>query len=101
MKNKMSAKEKVVRFMAETRPIGTWFYSYELAGKMIHNQNTGTDADTRLYSILNDDGGIFSSPNFNYHIERRRIGKYTEFRVSKKEPREYVGGLKNWSLMEV
>lgn len=98
MRSKMSAKEKVVKYMAETRKIGEWFYTYELAGKFIGGQNTGTDADTRLYSIINDDGGIYKSPNFSYHIERRRLGKYTEFRIARKEKHQYIQGLKDWSF---
>jgi len=100
MRDKMSAKEKVVRYMAETRKIGEWFYTYELAGKFILGQNTGTDADTRLYSILNDDGGIYRSRNFNYEIERRRIGKYTEFRI-KRKTLKVILGLKDWTNEEV
>lgn len=93
----MSSKEKVVRYMVQERPIGSWFYSYELVGKFILGENTGIDADTRLYSIINNDKGIFSSSNFYYEIERRRIGKYAEFRIKRKTKR-VIMGLKDYSL---
>lgn len=82
----MGQKEKVVRYMAQTRPIGSWFYTYEVAGKFVNNQNTGIDPDTRLYSIVNDDGGVFSSENYHYHIEHRRIRKFAEFRIARRIP---------------
>lgn len=93
----MSAKEKVVRYMAATRPIGEWYFSYELSQKFINGHNTGIDADTRLYEIINKDDGKFYSSNFIYYIERRRQGKYTEFRIARKERRQYIGGLRDYS----
>jgi hypothetical protein len=87
----MNAKEKVVRYMAETRPIGEWFCSHEVSGKFVRGENTGTDADTRLYSIKNDDEGIYVSNHHIYHLEHRPPRKngnptrYAQFRIAFKE----------------
>lgn len=75
----------VVRYLAER--IGQWVPGYVLVAKassMIGKDYIIQDADTRAHDLVRE--GHYDSPNFRYFIESRKQGKYTQFRISHKEP---------------
>lgn len=97
MRSKMTQRELIVRYLAAR--IGVWTPSYDLVKRETELGYIGLQGDRRAQELAED--GYFLSPNYKYFIERRRNGKYAEYRVSKKEKHEYVRGLKDWTLAEV
>lgn len=89
--------------MATAKKLGEWYCSHELVGKFVGNETLGITPMERLYEIINNDGGKFSSDNFNYFVEHRaprRNGnptRFAQFRIARKEKRE-VYGLKDYSF---
>jgi len=80
---KITQQEIVVRLLVSR--MGQWVPSYQIV-----KQNTpwgwlGLQADRRAFELAKE--GKFESENFTYYIERRKNGKYTEFRVAFKMPR--------------
>lgn len=84
---KMSQKELIVRYLAVP--------SYDLVKKETALGYIGLQGDRRAQELAED--GHYNSPNFRYVIERRRIGKYAEYRVSRKELHKYVLGLRDFT----
>lgn len=69
--------------------MGKWVPGFVLVGKVssvVGKDYLIQDADTRAHDLARE--GYYDSPNFRYIIEHRKRGKYAEFRVSRKEPRQ-------------
>lgn len=78
---KITQREMVVRFLASR--IGTWTPSYQIVKQETEWGFLGIQADRRAFELAQD--GYFDSPNNRYIIEHRKVGKYAEFRVARKE----------------
>lgn len=87
MKNRLTQKELIVRYLASR--IGEWTSSYDLVKKETELGYIGLQGDRRAQELAEE--GYFNSPNFKYIIERRRNGKYAEYRVARKEKRVILG----------
>ena len=79
---KITQAEKVVRHLAAN--MGTWIPSFELVKASTENGFTGLQADRRAFELAKT--GYYDSPNYRYFVEKRKNGKYTQFRVAFKEP---------------
>lgn len=79
---KITQKEMIVRYLASRK--GEWIYGYDLVRYASGADYIIQDADTRAHELSRL--GYFDSTNFRYYIEHRRVGKYAEFRVARKEP---------------
>ena len=91
---KMTQRELIVRYLAAQ--MGTWIQSYDLVKKETELGYIGLQGDRRAQELAEE--GFYNSPNFHYIIQRRRNGKYAEYRVARKEPKQYSMGLKNYSF---
>lgn len=78
----ITQKEKVVRFLANN--MGNWINSYELVKASTENGFTGLQADRRAFELAKL--GYYDSPNYRYFVEKRKQGKYTQFRIAFKTP---------------
>ena len=92
MRSKMSQKEIVVRYLAAR--MGEWTPSYQIVKQDTDWGWLGIQADRRALELAKE--GKFESSNYTYYIEARRNGKYAEFRVAFKTPRQTLG-LKDWT----
>jgi hypothetical protein len=91
---KITQRELIVRYLAAR--IGEWTPSYDLVKRETEHGYIGLQGDRRAQELAED--GYFNSTYYRYTIERRRNGKYAEYRVSKKEKRLYVGGLRDYTF---
>lgn len=92
---KMTQKEMCARYLA-ARP-HQWVVGHELvknASQIIGKDYIIQDADTRAYELAKEG---FTYSHFRYVFETKKDGKYAYFRCIKKEKREYVQGLKDWT----
>lgn len=80
---KITQKFLIVKYLY-TMGVGNWVPSYNITKYASGSDYIIADADTRCYEILRD-GGQFETDNAIYTIEHRRVGKFAEFRISKKE----------------
>lgn len=83
---RITQKYLCVKYLAE-RGIGNWVPAYDVVKFASGRENIIQDADTRLYDIIRE-GGKFVSNNFTYTLEHRKLGKYAEFRISKREKKQ-------------
>lgn len=74
----MTQKEKVMRYLAIN--LNHWVKSYELVKANTESGFTGLQADRRAFELA--EVGFYKSPTKMYKVEKRRNGKYTEFRAS-------------------
>lgn len=74
----MTQKEKVMRYLATN--LNHWVKSYELVKANTESGFTGLQADRRAFELA--EVGFYKSPTRMYKVEKRRNGKYTEFRAS-------------------
>lgn len=81
---KLNQKGLVVRYLY-SRGVGNWVPGYDIVKYASGGPNIIQDGDTRAYDIIRDDNGIYESFNARYKLEHRKVGKYAEFRVAKRE----------------
>lgn len=96
----MTQREMVVRYLAAR--IGEWVPGYVLVGKastIVGGDYLIQDADTRAHDLARD--GYYDSPHHRYFIENRRNGKYTEFRIARKERLTHVQGIRDYTFATV
>jgi len=99
MRSKMTQREMCARYLA--KHFNQWIPGHELvknASSIIGKDYLIQDADTRAYDLVEDG---FTSNFFKYSFDHKKEGKYAYFRCFKKERREYVQGLKDWTFAEV
>lgn len=77
----MTQKEKVMRYLATN--LNKWIKSYELVKANTESGFTGLQADRRAFELA--EVGFYKSPTKLYKVEKRRNGKYTEFKASLSE----------------
>ena len=90
---KLTQRELIVRYLAAR--IGEWTPSYDLVKKETELGYIGLQGDRRAQELAEE--GFYKSPNFKYIIERRRNGKYAEYRCAAKQPL-IIQGLKDYSF---
>lgn len=81
----MTQKEKVMRYLATN--LNKWVKSYELVKANTESGFTGLQADRRAFELA--EVGFYKSPTKLYKVEKRRNGKYTEFRASLSQNKSY------------
>lgn len=81
----MTQKEKVMRYLATN--LNKWVKSYELVKANAESGFTGLQADRRAFELA--EVGFYKSPTKMYKVEKRRNGKYTEFRASVSQEKSY------------
>ena len=96
MVGKISQRELVVRYLAAR--LGEWTPSFALVKQDTEWGFLGLQSDRRAFELAED--GHFDSPHHRYFIEHRKVGKYAEFRVSRKEKHTYVQGMRDWTYGE-
>lgn len=100
---KITQREIVVRVLA--KDMGNWVSAFNLQKVQTEWGWLGVDADTRAHELARD--GTYKSPNFTYYIEHRaprengNPTKYAQFRCYKKEPHQYVHGLRDFTFASV
>lgn len=95
MRKKMTQREMVARYLAARK--GQWIPGHELvrnASSVIGETYLIQDADTRAHELTKE--GFTSTFNI-YTFETEKQGKYAYFKCSKKERRQSVQGLKDWT----
>lgn len=97
---KISQEEIIVRFLWANH--GMWVCSHELVKRDTEFGYLGSRSERRAFELAEQ--GFYNSRNFKYKIEHRSPRKdgnptrFAQFRCSKREPLEYVMGLRNFSL---
>jgi len=87
-KHAKNITEAILRLMIERR--GEWIKSYEFVQKHLYGKFTGTSADRRARELA--EKGYGELDGFKFFVERRKVGKYSEYRC--------VGGQKTQTRYE-